>query len=176
MNKILLFIFLLNGIAFSGLGQTKPGSQLSIGGEFGFPAGKAASVYGSAVGGSVKLELPVSQAPFYFTLTGGITDYLVKLTFTGTANPAAYIPVEAGGKFYFSKISYVEGDFGYSASISSGYTGPKNAFIFAPIIGFSAPMYKKKSKIDIGLRYEGRVERTGIIGQVAARLAYRFGL
>jgi len=176
MNKFLLFIVFLSRIAFSASAQTKSARQLSIGGEFGFPVGQAATVYGSAVGASAKLELPVSSAPFYFTVTAGITDYLVKLTYAGTLGPATYLPVEAGGRYYFSKISYVEGDFGWSSNINSNYTAAKGAFIFAPILGFSAPVYKKKTKIDIGLRYEGRVEKGGTVGQIAARLAYRFGL
>ncbi|BAU53100.1 hypothetical protein [Mucilaginibacter gotjawali] len=176
MNKFLLFIVFLSGITFGTSAQTKPSTQLSIGGEFGFPVGQAASVYGSVVGASVKLELPVSQAPFYFTVTAGITDYLVKLTYAGSLNPATYVPVEAGGKYYFSKISYVEGDLGWSSNINNNYTAAKGAFIFAPVIGFSAPVYKKKTKIDIGLRYEGRVEKGGTVGQIAGRLAYRFGL
>jgi hypothetical protein len=73
-------------------------------------------------------------------------------------------------------LGYIEGDLGVSTITNGGVIGTREAFIFAPIIGFSAPVYKHKTKIDIGLRYEGRVENSGTAGQIAARLAYRFGL
>jgi len=186
MNKFLLFIVLLSGMAFSIRAQTKSTPLLSIGGEFGFPVGKMTSVYGSVIGASVKYEAPIASSRFYWTLTGGITDYLVKLTYLGAANPAFYAPVDAGGRYYFSKLGYLEVDFGVSNNINSKnnpiylngvvVNAPKTAFIYSPIIGFSAPVYKKKTKIDVGLRYEGRVESGGTVGQIAARLAYRFGL
>jgi hypothetical protein len=186
MNKFLLFIVFLSGIVFSTSAQTKPLPQLSIGGEFGFPVGKMSSVYGSVIGASVKYEAPIAASRFYLTLTGGITDYLVKITYLGSANPAFYVPVEAGGRYYFSKLGYIEADFGISNNINGKkhpiylnqviVDAPKTAFIYSPVIGFSAPVYKKKTKIDIGFRYEARVENGGPVGQIAARAAYRFGL
>ncbi|WP_295673830.1 hypothetical protein [uncultured Mucilaginibacter sp.] len=186
MNKFLLLVVFLSGIAFSASAQTKPTPQLSIGGEFGFPAGKMANVYGSVIGASVKYEAPIASSRFNLTLTAGISDYLVKLTYTGSANPAFYVPIEIGGRYYFSKLGYVEADFGLSNNINNNknpiylngviVNAPKTAFIFSPVIGFSAPVYKKKTKIDIGFRYEGRVESGGPVGQIAARAAYRFGL
>jgi hypothetical protein len=145
--------------------------------------GSIASVYGTVLGASVKLEMPVYNRTF-LTITGGISDYLVKLDYTYPATagvksyipPLTFIPVEIGAKHYFSKLGYIEGDLGVSTITNGGVIGTREAFIFAPIIGFSAPVYKHKTKIDIGLRYEGRVENGGTVGQIAARLAYRFGL
>jgi len=176
MNKILLFVVLLAGSIFSSHAQTKPVAQLSIGGEFGLPTGQASQVYGSTVGASVKLELPVSASKFSFVIAGGISDYLVNVNYTGTLEAATYIPVEVGGKYYFSSIGYFEGDLGLSTDVNGNYSAEKNAFIYAPIIGFSAPTSKHKGTVDIGLRYEGRVESGGTVSQVALRLAYRFGL
>ncbi|MDR3694726.1 hypothetical protein [Mucilaginibacter sp.] len=186
MNKFLLVIVFLSVIAFGTSAQTKPAPQLSIGGEFGFPVGKMADVYGSVIGASVKYEAPIASSRFNLTLTAGISDYLVKLTYVGAANPAFYVPLEVGGRYYFSKLGYVEADFGISNNINSKnnpvylngviVNASKAAFIYSPVIGFSAPVYKKKTKIDIGFRYEGRVENGGPVGQIAARAAYRFGL
>jgi len=186
MNKFLLSIFFFSGIALSTSAQTKSTPQLSIGGEFGFPVGKMTDVYGSVIGGSLKYAAPIASSRLYLTLTGGISDYLVKLTYVGAANPAFYVPVEAGGRYYFSKLGYIEADFGVSNNINSKknpiylngviVNEPRTAFIYSPIIGFSAPVYKKKTKIDIGFRYEGRIENGGTVGQIAARAAYRFGL
>ena len=50
------------------------------------------------------------------------------------------------------------------------------AFIYSPVIGFSAPTRKHKGTVDIGLRYEGRGESGATVSQFALRIAYRFGL
>jgi hypothetical protein len=177
MNKLLISLVFLTGITYYSTAQTKSGSQLSLGGEFGFPTGQASQVYGTVLGASAKLELPVSASPFYFTLTSGLSEYIVRLDYTGVIKNTAYgVPLEAGGKYYFTKIGYCEADFGASANISSNYPASRMAFIYAPVIGFSAATNKHKSTIDIGMRYEGRVESGGTVSQVAFRLAYRFGI
>jgi len=112
MNKILPFVIILTGTILSCHTQTKPVPQLSIGGEFGLPTGQASLVYGATVGASVKLELPVSASKFSFVIARGISDYLVNVNYTGTLNAATYIPVEVGGKYYFSRIGYFEADLG----------------------------------------------------------------
>jgi len=177
MNKILSFIIFLALTISGAFAQTKPASQLSFGAEFGFPTGRTASIYGSVIGGSTKLEIPVSSSSVFLTLTSGFSIYMVKLTYTGNASAAAFIdPLEVGGKYYFSKLGYFEGDVGASSEINSNYSAAKTALIFAPIIGFSAPTSKHKATIDISLRGDCRVESDGMIAQIAARVAYRFGL
>jgi hypothetical protein len=176
MNKILLFVFILSGAISTGFAQTKPGSQLSIGAEFGLPTGQASLVYGSILGASLKFELPLPSTRINFTVTTGFSSFLVKYDYTGILQNATYVPVEIGGKYYINKVVYFEGDFGASINSNSNYTGPGVAFIYAPIIGVSAPTNNHKATIDLGLRYEGRVEPGGTVSQVAVRLAYRFGL
>jgi hypothetical protein len=189
MNKLLASIIFLGFFAGSAIAQTKAapqppaplptGPQLSFGGEFGLPVTSSSNQpYGSVFGASAKLELPFSTMPAFFTLTAGITEYALKLDDPNTANASAatFVPLEAGAKFYFSRIGYVEGDAGVSLNVSDDYPGEKNAFIFAPIIGFTALTPKHKATVDIGLRYETRLEPGGYSGQVALRLAYRFGL
>src|ERR1700694_6031567 len=114
MGKILLFIIVFGGITFSSLAQTKPTlqkpvsskytPQLSIGGEFGFPIGQASQNYGSVLGASVKLELPVPATRFSFVITSGISSFLVHFNNPKNLNNETYVPVEGGGKYYFSKI------------------------------------------------------------------------
>jgi hypothetical protein len=186
MNKFLATVIFLGFFAGIANAQTKAapqppaplptGPQLSFGGEFGFPITSSSNqIYGSVFGASAKLELPFSSMA-YFTLTAGISEYVIRLDYQGPGDPATFIPLEAGAKFYFSRIGYVEGDAGVSLCPTSTYAGTKNAFVFAPIIGFTAFTTKHKATVDIGLRYEGRVEDGGMSGQVAVRLAYRFGL
>jgi hypothetical protein len=177
MTRILLFVALLSCSVFSSYAQTKYKPQLSIGGEFGLPVGEISNVYGTVLGASAKLELPVPSTPLNFVLTSGFSTFIVRLDYQGFADPVSYvIPVEVGGKYYFSKIGYAEADFGISSSVSSNYTGPQKAFIYSPVIGVSAPTNKHKATIDLGLRYEGRAENDRTVSQVALRLAYRFGL
>jgi len=183
MHKTLLFFFLINCAALASFAQTKSLSQLSLGGEYGLPVGYISSVYGSIYGASAKLEIPVSKAPLFLTFTTGISAYVVKLDYVYPANatvetnipPLIYIPVEVGAKYYFSKIGYFEGDIGLSSNIN-GDAADKEGFIFAPIIGFSAPTTKHKAAIDICLRYESRIASAQYINQVALRVAYRFGI
>ena len=187
MNKFLLSILLLTTVASGAFAQTNatppakpvypptvPSTQLSIGGEFGFPTGTASSVYGTVFGASLKLEVPVSQSAFNIVAGVGYSFFLPKFEYTGTIKTALYVPVEVGGKYYFGKITFVEGDLGLSENVNGNYSASRSAFIYAPAIGFTAPTSKHKAAVDVSLRYEGRVESGGTIGQIALRLAYRF--
>jgi len=176
MNKFLLFIaFIFTGISCC-LAQAGTGPHLSIGGEFGFPTGQASSAYGSVLGGSAKLEIPVAKSNFSLAITTGYSIYLTKFNYAGIYKSALYVPVEVGGRYYFSRIGYAEGDIGFSSDLTGNYSSSKTALIYSPVIGFSAPVYKHKSTIDIGFRYESRVESANSMGQAAIRVAYRFGL
>jgi len=176
MNKFLLFIVFIFAMATGGYAQTNTQMHLSIGGEFGFPTGQASSVYGTVLGGSLKLEVPVSKSNFNIAFTTGYSIFLTRFNYPGTYTSSLYVPVEAGGRYYFSKIGYFEADLGFSAGLTGNYTPGSLAFIYSPVIGFSAPVYKHKSTIDIGFRYESRVESGNSVGQVAIRVAYRFGI
>jgi hypothetical protein len=176
MKKFLLFAIVLSGTIFSGFAQTKSISELSIGGEFGIPVGEVSHFYGTVAGASLKLEIPVSVKSLSVTLTGGLSEFLDGLDYNGPVKSSLFAPLELGGKYYFSKIAYVEGDAGISYDINGNYASSKTAFIYSPIIGITAPRFKHKSTIDIGLRYESRVESGALVGQIALRLAYRFGL
>jgi hypothetical protein len=187
MNKILLFLFVINCAVFSSYAQTKSNTQLSIGGEFGLPVGQASDAYGVIAGVSAKLELPISVSRFSFVITSGISYLVLKYYYQGAlSNGTLITPIEAGGKFYFSKMGYFEADFGVSAdnytstglnnSSPLGTKFTNTAFIYSPVVGLSALTNKHKATIDIGLRYESRVESSGAINDVALRVAYRFGL
>ena len=156
------------------MAQTNTKPQLSIGGEFGFPTGQASTIFGSVLGASVKLELPMFDPHFNMTVTAGYSYFLTRFYYSGPVKSSLYTPVEAGGKYYFSKLGYIEGDLGFAAIIKGNYS--PSDFIFAPTIGFSALTSKHKATIDIGLRYDNPFLSGNSIGQVAVRVAYRFGL
>ena len=170
-----LSIFLIGSL--SAFAQVTMSPHVSIGGEYGLTTGNLSSTYGSVIGGSVKLEIPVSSPKFNLTATLGFTEYLVRLDYNGPLNlqHLQFLPVELGARYYFSKIAYVEGDAGVSFNLQDNSAGSSSAFIYSPVIGFSAPTTNHKGTIDLGLRYESRVQSAGNINQVALRLAYRFG-
>ena len=147
--------------------------HVSIGAEYGLTTGNLSNYYGSVAGGSLKLEFPVGSPQFNITGTIGYTRYLVRLDYNGPPglNAEEFLPFEAGAKYFFTKIAYVEGDAGISQNIQSNFTGSKTAFIYSPVIGIAAPTNNHKATIDIGLRFESR----GDNHQAAIRLAYRFG-
>jgi hypothetical protein len=156
--------------------QTKP--KLSIGGEFGLPTGQVTRVYGTVIGASFKFEIPLSEKPLSLTFTTGFSSYLDKLDNPDTTEVpnSSFVPIELGLRYYLSRIVYVEGDAGASFEVGGNYSASKAAFIYSPIIGVSALTNNHKATIDIGLRYESRVESGAAINEIALRLAYRFGL
>jgi hypothetical protein len=175
MKKVLYLLTILIGVSLSGFSQTKDTVKLSIGGEFGLPGGPASSFYGTVIGVSLKLEVPVHSNELYVTGTVGFSDFLAQLDYRGTAKipGASYAPLEIGGKYYFAKHIYFEGDAGVSFN-TGNYGASSAAFIYAPVIGVTAQTNKHKAWLDMGVRYEGRVEGGQTISQVALRVAYRF--
>ena len=158
--------------ATAALAQTEPAPWASLGPEIGIPTGQAGTFYAITAGGSFKLEVPVAKSAFNFMASVAYNSFVLKGAYTGVLNDAQYIPVEAGGRLYFSHI-YIEGDAGASFNINSNYSGSKVAFIYSPVIGFSTPSKDHRRSLDFGIKYEGRVESGGTIGQVAVRVAFR---
>jgi len=173
MKRTLLLVIAVLMCSLGGFAQVTMKTHLSLGVEYGLTTGSLSDFYGSVIGTSVKIEVPVGSPDFNLTGTIGYTAYLVRLDYQGPLilNAEKFIPVEIGAKYYFTKIAYFEGDAGISQNVQSNFTGSKSAFIYSPMIGISAPSNNHKSTIDLGLRFESR----GDNHQVAVRVAYRFG-
>jgi hypothetical protein len=148
--------------------------KLSLGIEVGPPIGQAQVIYSIVYGGSLKLEIPVDTSKFNFIVTAGYSTFSVKGLYSSYLNNVSYVPLEVGGRYYASSFIYLEGDLGASICVTSDYTGPKTAFIYAPGIGVVSRRNKQGGRMDMGLRYEGRVEPGGTVSQLALRVAYRF--
>jgi len=176
MKKIILSLIISTCFFLYSFGQTANTSKLSFGLDAGVPVGQAANIYSSVFGVSAKLELPVPSSSFNVTITSGFSDFMVKNAYTDIIGNATYVPIEVGGKFYFGNVAYFEGNLGASVNVNSNYSASKAAFMYAPALGFTLPDANAKSAVDIGIRYEGRVETGGTLSQVALRVAYRFGL
>jgi len=173
MKRTLLLLIAVLMCSLGGFAQVTMKTHLSLGVEYGLTTGSLSDFYGSVIGTSVKIEVPVGSPDFNLTGTIGYTAYLVRLDYQGPLilNAEKFIPVEIGAKYYFTKIAYFEGDAGISQNVEGNFTGSKSAFIYSPMIGISAPSNNHKSTIDLGLRFESR----GDNHQVAVRVAYRFG-
>jgi hypothetical protein len=173
MKRLLLVAVIILICSISARAQVTMAPHASLGAEYGLTTGSLSNFYGSVIGASIKVEVPVGSPQFNLTGTIGYTSYLVRLDYYGPIplNAVQFIPVEIGAKYYFTKIAYFEGDAGFSQNVQDNFIGTKTAFIYSPIIGISAPTNKHKSTIDIGLRFESR----GDNHQVAVRMAYRFG-
>ncbi len=163
--------------ATAALAQTEPTPWASFGPEIGIPTGNAGNFYAITAGASFKIEVPIAKSAFNFMAAVGYNSFVLKGAYTGAStHDAAYIPVEAGGRLYFTHIAYIEGDVGGSFNINAGYTGPKVAFVYSPVIGFSTPSKDHRRSLDFGIKYEGRVEPGGTVSQVAVRVAFRVSM
>lgn len=153
MKRLVLFTFLLCGVISLVFAQSEtfPSStKLGVALETGLPLGDADEVYSVGLGGSAKVEIPISQ-PFAFTVTAGYLSLQVKDELKPLlGDNREFIPIKAGAKYYFGKF-FGEGELGASIPIE----GEDNtAFAYALGIGVTLPV-ASNTAIDLGVRYEG---------------------
>lgn len=176
MKKLLLSFALVAGLGLAANAQTEGAvRKLSIGAEFGFPTGDF-SENQMIVGGSLQYEHPVAKS---LNITGS-AGYLSNML-TGDAKKLAkafdeptsygFIPLKAGGKYYFGGNFYGAAELGAAISTESGRG---TAFAYAPSLGASFSL-ADKSSLDFGVRYE-TWSKDGSSSFVGLRLAYAFGL
>ncbi|TZF82178.1 hypothetical protein FW774_15925 [Pedobacter sp. BS3] len=143
--------------------------RFNIGAEFGLPTtGSYAELFTIGFGGSGKLEVPVTKT-FYATATAGFITYYLKEGVSPTYN-RSYIPLKAGGKYYFNPMIYAEGELGISIGMQRK---AGSAFVWAPGVGTSFSI-AKDGYLDAGIRYEGWERNGGNLDQFALRVAYKF--
>lgn len=152
-----------------------PPAKFSVGLELGAPAGDAKNLYSFGFGGSGKIEIPATPQ-FAITATAGYTSFYFKdnvknalRAFGYSTTPAGFVPLKAGGKFYFSPVFYAEGEIGASIGTNKG---SGTAFAYAPGIGTTIPLIGGNA-IDIGLRYESWSQNYRF-NQFGLRVAYKF--
>jgi len=175
LKKVLLLALLIAGIKVAAFAQVGGSPKLSIGADFGLPTGTVSEVYNAVIGASAKLELSTVTPGLKFMFTAGYSDFEVKSIYKSVFTSASYGQVEAGARYYFIPMIYAEGDFGVSFNLNKNYTEQKVGLAYDPTIGVNLPL-SAKSALDVGIRYDGRVESGGTISQVALRVAYKFDL
>lgn len=179
MKKIILLSALLMAVIIEISAQEPPpissaagvpGRQFSVGLEFGLPMEEFGDVYSIGFGGSGKMEIPLGLA-FNATVTAGFINFYPKDIASNFTDDLGYIPLKAGGKYYFgNKSYYIEGELGASIGTNEG---ANTLFAYAPGLGVSYPV-SDRGAIDAGARYEGWTRDGGSLNQVAFRIAYKF--
>ncbi len=176
MKKLLLSLALVAGLGLAANAQTEGAvRKLSVGAEFGFPTGDN-SKDNMIVGGSLQYEHPVAKS-FNITLSGGylsnmLTGDTKKFVEAGGGKTSmGFIPVKAGGKYYFGGNFYGAAELGATFGTE---TGVGTAFTYAPGLGASFSL-ADKSSLDFGVRYESW-SNNGTLSFIGLRAAFAFGL
>jgi opacity protein-like surface antigen len=168
MKRLFLFSILLCGAFTTALAQSTP--KIGVALETGLPVGDANDIYSVGLGGSAKVEIPVTE-PFAVTVTAGYMNLQVKDERKPVlGDQREFVPVKAGAKYYFGKTLFGEGELGASIPIESG---DNTAFAYAPGIGVTVPI-ASKTALDVGVRYEGWAKDGGNIDQVGLRAVIKF--
>jgi hypothetical protein len=168
MKKSIILLLLFCCFKASVSAQTTITKAFSAAFELGIPAN---SVFNIGTGASAKFELPIAS-PVSLSLTGGITTMFYKSNlFNSSRTPGAavFVPLKAGGRYFFNRGVYAEGEAG--TAIETNYA-KQSVFAFSIGPGFIAPIGEKNG-VDISFRYE---DWAGQVRQTAIHIAYRFGL
>jgi len=169
MKKVLL-IAAVALASLSASAQSESKTKFGVALEAGIPSGDAGDVFSLAIGGSVFVEKPVASS-FAVTGSAGYTSWSPKKEWKDLgAEAIGYIPVKAGGKYYFGKNFYGQGELGASFGTKDG---SKTAFIWTPGVGISYPV-SDKLDFDAGARYESWSADGGSMDQIAFRVALKF--
>lgn len=164
MKQLLLIIFTF--LCVTVRAQTMPTTAFSLGADFGFPTN---SIYNIGFGGSGKIEIPVFT-PVVLSVTAGYTSFHYKNALIGsntTQSAAGFVPLKAGGKFYFGLGVYLEAEAG--TAIETNYDKDKLfAYALGPGFVFATG---KHSGIDLSINYENW--GGGRLRQTAIRVAYQ---
>lgn len=174
MKRYILLTFLLCGVIstiYAQSGTSDRGTKIGVALETGLPIGDADEVYTVGLGGSAKVEIPVTD-PFAVTVTAGYMSMMVKDELEATLGEKRreFIPIKAGAKYYFGRTFFGEGELGASIPTEEN---DDTAFAYAPGIGVTLPV-AEKTAIDVGVRYEGWTKDVGSIDQIGLRAVVKF--
>jgi hypothetical protein len=132
-----------------------------------------------------RFELPVSYDEFNFTFSAAANIFmsdqsvrnLFKRSDSYTEKTYIFIPVKAGGKYYFNDNIYATAEAGIVSNVSNGF---KFTPVYAPGVGMTFS-YADIRAIDIGLKYEtwNQVDvygETFIKSFLTLGVVYKFGI
>jgi hypothetical protein len=179
MKKFITYSFLIGAlisgtVASAQEGETKAGTQLSVGVEVGIPSGDFGESHKLGLGGSAKVAIPVFTDGA-FTVSAGYLSFSGKeMTISGITfkNAAAnLIPLKAGLRYSFPTAGgfYLEPQLGYT--IFSGSGNSSGAFTYAANVGMLI-----NNMVDVAARYEAASKNGATLSHIGLRLAYAFSL
>lgn len=162
-TKLLLFV-MLAAFTLTVKAQTNDDMpfKIGLGGMIGVPVGDYSDFADMAFGFDVLGEYAVAPS-FALTLSAGYVDWIKKSGFSGNAG---FIPILAGGKYYFSDMVY--GSFQAGISIGTD-SDSESAFTFAPSLG-----YKLSESVDLSLKYQSATKNSADASFLGLRLGYTF--
>jgi hypothetical protein len=198
--KLKLLSALIVMLLLSAFARAQSGSKIaiSVGPEFSFPFntstvdnGNIKDFYKDGIGGSVKIELPISAA-LHFTGSAGYVDYKsnhhyivpyqfgpypgpadVTSTNGALAPPYKFIPIKVGLQYYFVKCLYINGEVG--DAIKTGAQAI-NSFIYAGGLGAALP-FGPHQGLDIGVLYQRgfkTIDYDSPMSEFTIRVAYKY--
>jgi len=187
--SILAFLFVIT------FAKAQSGNKISysIGPELAIPFNTTSNTYGLArdeyqdgIGGSVKIEAPIT-VDLHFTGSAGLVDYATNahyLYFLPVSSggqsegvqppPFKFIPVKAGLQYYYGQYLYISGEAGAAFGANSVST---TSFIYSGGLGAIIP-FNAHNGLDISARYERGFLAPSYdspMSQLAIRVAYKFG-
>jgi opacity protein-like surface antigen len=173
MKTILLAAVMILTVGFASAQESsiiKGKTRFSVGLEAGIPVGDAGDAYKLIIGGSAKVEVPVATS-FFATGSAGYINFSPKKEYKDLGlESEGFIPVKAGGKYFFTPNVYGAGELG--VVFGTGDEGG-TAFAWTPGVGISYPV-SDKNDIDFDVRYEGWSDDGASINQIAFRIALKF--
>jgi hypothetical protein len=162
MKKTLFLVVLLFVLALSINAQsreTKP--VFSAGATLGLPSGDETGFTSFIWGLDVQGEFPVASS-FGLTLDAGYVSFNGKNNYDNVG----FVPVLAGGKYYFSDQFF--GTLQAGLSFATG-SGSGSAFTWAPAVGI-----KLSNNIDIALKYQSATNNGWNSAFIGLRLGINF--
>jgi hypothetical protein len=194
MKKSILPVIALVLMSVFARAQSAGKTSISFGPELSIPFNTTSSDYGSikdyyqhGLGGSFKVELPLSTSLF-FTGSAGYVYYATNIHYLYSTDIAAsspipmggiqpppykFIPIKAGLQYYYTKSLYLSGEAGDAINLNKA---SKNSFIYSAGLGAAIP-FNVHNGLDIGVRYERGFKITDYpyaMSQIGIRLAYRY--
>lgn len=183
MKKSLLSIALVLGLVSTTLVTNAQNGRFSVGAELALPMGDFGDAASTGFGGSVRYEYPVNDN---IGLTGTV-GYLIfsGKTVAGVDGPDwSMIPVQVGGKYYFTEnqegfyagleigihsSSIKTPEYNFGGFIIPSQTVSSSDLSYAPQLGYHL------ANLDLGLRYQMIATTGSTTSYLGLRIAYVFG-
>lgn len=149
-------------------GATKKGLRFGIGLEGALPTG-ALKYYDAGAGLSFRFTKGLTD-DFAGTLSVGAMGFFPTSTLTASSKASIFIPIKAGGKYYFGKNVYGSAEVGVTITKTYQNVGTTGGFVNGSSFTYAPGVGVQFGGFDLGARYEG-LDNGGFFG---VRLGFDF--